>query len=262
MGLMLWRALTAILVLFWAVMTGLLLRNVYFPDHSVLAEVPPKLVWDLFLNQAAMHSNTLHVYHHQSKLGHANFHVLKSPKPGRDGLTLYRLTASGGVDTPMGGGVKVSAGWRIEADLLDGEELTGLRLDMTTADTGRTVVLRWQEGAAAPELKVRDKGDVVLDTRGALALAGLGSQAGLFGGLLGRGEDGTPPGLEMTAREGLMDLAGRQRRCFVIRLKIFNNYEVQALFTEVGELARVDLPQGFFLKEPLIHGLEPDLVEH
>ncbi len=263
MGLMLWRVLTAVLVLFWAVMTGLLLRNAYFPDHSVLAEVPPKLVWDLFLNQAAMHSNTLHVYHHQTKLGHANFHVVKSPKLGRDGLILYRLTASGGVDTSAGEGVKVTAGWRIEADLLDGEELTGLRLDMTSADNGRTIVMRWREGDATPELEVRDKGNLVMDASGALALAGLGSRTGLFGGLLGGGEGkSAPPGLEMTAREGLMDLAGRQRRCFIIRLKAFDNYEMQALFTEVGELARVDLPQGFFLKEPLIHGLEPDLVEH
>jgi hypothetical protein len=44
-------------------------------------------------------------------------------------------------------------------------------------------------------------------------------------------------------------------------MKVFETYDVQALFTEVGELARVDLPHGFSLKEPLIHGLEPDLVE-
>ncbi len=260
---MLWRVTTAILVLFWAVMTGLLLRNVYFPNHSVLAEVPPRLVLDLFLNQAAMHSNTLHVYHHQTRLGHANFHVIKSPKPGRDGRPLYRLTVSGGVDTAVGQGQKVTAGWRIEADLLEAEELTGLRMDMTGSDSGRTVLLRWQEGQNRPELEVRDQGKVVLDTQGALALAGVGSRLGLFEGLLGKsGVKPEQPRLEMSAREGVMDLAGRGRRCFVIQLQVFDLYEVRALFTEVGELARVDLPHGFALKEPLIHGLEPDLVEH
>ncbi len=260
---MLWRATTAILVLFWAVMTGLLLRNVYFPDHSVLAEVPPRLVLDLFLNQASMHSNSLHVYHHQTKLGHANFHVIKAPKPGRDGLPLYRLTASGGVDTTVGEGQKVTAGWRIEADLLDGQELTALRLEMTGAETGRTVSLRWHQGDEAPEMEVREKGKMLLDTRGAMAMAGLGSRMGLFEGLLGQSAAaGKEPRVEMTAREGLMDLAGRPRRCFVIHLNAFDLYDIRALFTEVGELARVDLPHGFHLKEPLIHGLEPDLVEH
>ena len=260
---MLWRATTALLILFWAVMTGLLLRNVYFPDHSVLAAVPPRLVLDLFLNQAALHSNTLHVFHHQTKLGHANFHVIKAPKPGRDEPPLYRLTASGGVDTVVGEGQKVTAGWRIEADLLDAEELTGLRMDMTGSDSGRTVMLRWQEGMKMPEMEVRDQGKLVMTTQGALALAGMGNRMGLFEGLLGqKGVNPEKPQLEMTAREGLMDLAGRSRRCFVIQVRVFDLYEIQALFTEVGELARVDLPHGFFLKEPLIHGLEPDLVEN
>lgn len=259
---MLWRATTAILILFWAVMTGLLLRNVYFPDHSMLAEVPPRLVLDLFLNQASMHSNTLHVYHQQTKLGHANFHVVKAPKPGREELPLYRLTASGGVDTTAGQGQRVTAGWRIEADLLDGVELIGLRMDVTGADTGRTVLMRWREGQTMPEMEVREQGRLVLDAKGALALAGMGNRLGLFEGLLGRpGMDQEKPSLELSAREGLMDLAGRSRRCFVIQLKAFELYEIQALFTEVGELARVDLPHGFYLKEPLIHGLEPDLVE-
>ncbi len=259
---MLWRALTAILLLFWAVMTGLLLRNAYFPDHSALAEVPPKLVFDLFLNQSAMHSNTLHIYHHQTRLGHANFHVLRSPKQREDAPPLYRLTASGGIDTRVGEGQKVTAGWRIEADLRDAEELEALRMDMTGADSGQTVVMRWKKGQALPALEVRRGDQVVLDTQGALALAGMGQQMGLFESVLGMSSQGeTEPRVDMTAREGLMDLAGRQRRCFVIRLKAFDIYEIQALFTEVGELARVDLPHGFLLKEPLIHGLEPDLIE-
>jgi hypothetical protein len=85
---------------------------------------------------------------------------------------------------------------------------------------------------------------------------------GMFGGMFGWVKPGGgAPQVTVEAREGVMDLAGRGRRCFVVRMKVFETYDVQALFTEVGELARVDLPHGFSLKEPLIHGLEPDLVE-
>ena len=258
---MLWRAVTALLILFWAVMTGLLLRDVYFPDHSVMAEVPPKLVLDLFLDQASLQSNTLHVYRKQEKLGHANFNVVRSgTKPGE--IPLYRLTASGGVDTKLEGGQRVTAGWRLDLDLRDGTELEGLNLDMTSGGTDQTVLLRWRKGQEVPVMEVRQGSRLVMDTKGALALAGWAKQGGLLGQVLGHGAGpDQKPQLKVQAREGLMELAGKNRRCFVVLMTLFDLYEIQALFTEVGELARVDLPQGVTLKEPLIHGLEPDLIE-
>ena len=69
---MIWRTAAAFVVLFWAVMTGLLLRDVYFPDESRFAEVPPKYVFDLFLKQAEVTANTLHLYHRDQKIGHAS----------------------------------------------------------------------------------------------------------------------------------------------------------------------------------------------
>jgi hypothetical protein len=37
-------------------------------------------------------------------------------------------------------------------------------------------------------------------------------------------------------------------------------YEAQLYFTEIGELARVDLPGGYRLLEPMLHGLEKGLT--
>jgi len=259
---MLWRVLTAFLLLFWAVMTGLLMRTVYFPEQSVLAEVPVRMVLDLFLNQATAHSNTLHLYHHDKRLGHAGFHVVKTDKAGMD-KPLYRLTVSGGLDAEGEAGRRLAAGWRTEADLRDGVELEALQMDLTAAETERTVMLKWTKGEDLPVMEVRQGSKVVMDTKGALALAGMGEQMGMFSGLMGLATPGgEAPKVTIEAREGVMDLAGRARRCFVVRLRLLDTYEALALFTEVGELARVDLPHGFSLKEPLIHGLEPDLVEH
>ena len=33
-------------------------------------------------------------------------------------------------------------------------------------------------------------------------------------------------------------------------------YEVKMIFTEAGELARIDLPDDYVLLEPTIHGLQ------
>jgi hypothetical protein len=260
---MLWRVLTAILLLFWAVMTGLLMRTVYFPDQSVLAEVPVKMVLDLFLNQATAHSNTLHLYQHAERLGHASFHVVRTNQAGID-EPLYRMTVSGGLDMDGGEGAprRMGAGWRMEADLRDGQELEALQMDLTAAETERTVMLRWKKGQELPAMEVRQGNKLIMDTKGAMALVGMSEQMGMFGGMFGLVKPGGgAPQVTVEAREGVMDLAGRGRRCFVVRMKVFETYDVQALFTEVGELARVDLPHGFSLKEPLIHGLEPDLVE-
>lgn len=64
---MIWRLLPAMAVLFWAVMTVLLVRTVYFPGESSLAEVPPRFVFDLFLKQASRQTNTLHLQHRGEK---------------------------------------------------------------------------------------------------------------------------------------------------------------------------------------------------
>jgi len=262
---MLWRILTLGLITFWAVMTGLLLRTVYFPDHSTLAEVPPRLVLDLFLNQASAHTNTLHLYHHQNRLGHASVHVIRSTKQEQDALPLYRLIATGGFDPdPDQQNPRHTVGWRIEADLRDAEDIESISIDLSMPENNQTLALRWQDGQAMPEIELRQGRKLILNTEGAMKMADLAGALGPFQDLFRLKENaaGALTPLTVTAREGLMDLAGKNRRCYVIRLAAFEWYSIQALFTEVGELARVDLPQGLRLLEPLVHGLESDLVEN
>lgn len=179
---MLWRVLTAVLLLFWAVMTGLLMRTVYFPDQSVLAEVPVKMVLDLFLNQASTHSNTLHLYQHSERLGHASFQVVRTDKAGSE-KPLYRMTVSGGLDMDGDEGKtrRMGAGWRMEADLRDGQELEALQMDLTAAETERTVMLRWKKGQELPVMEVRQGNKIIMDTKGAMALVGMGEQMGMLG---------------------------------------------------------------------------------
>jgi len=58
------------------------------------------------------------------------------------------------------------------------------------------------------------------------------------------------------AREGQMLLAGKRRRCYIVQLPVMPGKEVSFYFTEIGELARVELPLGYRLIEPMMHGLE------
>ena len=65
-----------------------------------------------------------------------------------------------------------------------------------------------------------------------------------------------PGATALHAREGVMTLAGRERKCFVLTLPILGSHEVKMIFTEAGELARIDLPEGYSLLEPMIYGLQ------
>ena len=56
-----------------------------------------------------------------------------------------------------------------------------------------------------------------------------------------------------------MDLAGKTRKCYIVTATLLGMYEVLVYFTEVGELARIELPQGYRLIEPMMHGLERDV---
>jgi hypothetical protein len=64
---------------------------------------------------------------------------------------------------------------------------------------------------------------------------------------------------DLKAREGRMDIAGKQRRCYIVQLPLMPSNQLKMYFSELGELARVDLPHGFRLIEPMMHGMKPEL---
>jgi len=264
---MLWKTVTASLLLFWAVMTGLLLRNVYFPERSLFAEVPPRLVLELFLTQTSTSSSTLHLYHHQERIGHANLHVIQLPSKN-DNVKTYRLTANGSVETAGSDGEpSANAALRLVADLREADTLSSFEMDLAVPDRDYSAIVRWKYGQNYPAVEVRQGGNLILNTASALALAGFASNLEMLSGLLSPNtsstKDDTPatPAPTIRAREGLMDLAGKSRRCYVI-LAESEILPFQALFTEAGELAGIELPQGLRLLDPFIHGLEPGLIEN
>jgi ABC-type Na+ transport system ATPase subunit NatA len=49
---MFWRISTAFILVFWAVVTGLMIRDTHYPNDSRFVEVPVRMVFDLFLAEA------------------------------------------------------------------------------------------------------------------------------------------------------------------------------------------------------------------
>lgn len=254
-----WRFLSALILLFWAVMTGLIIRDTYFPDQSRFAAVPPRFVFDLFLAEAAAFNNSLHLYKGEEKIGQTNFSIRR--EEGNPGRPVYAVLASGSMDLPASSrpGGRQDVSFRLVAELVNAEEWTALDMDISSPAAGMDAEIRWKEGESAPDFRVKKDGRTLVDSStlsSFMAVQGaLGGRSGLLS-QAARLQDAGSGSSPLTAREGLMELAGKRRRCYVVTLKVLGSEEVRMLFTEAGELARIDLPQGYRFIEPMMHGLE------
>lgn len=256
---MIWRAAAILAVLFWAVMSGLLVRDVYFPEASRFAIVPPRMVVDLFLRQSESFGSNLHLYHHRERIGHASFQIDRRVKPNH--AIVYDLLARGVVEQPDElDRPRIVAVWAVGCILADAERWQHLKLEAQFPQREASLKMVWNENEPAPEVVVKQGKRVVINSQDVKLLLGSGTDGALsMLSLLGAGvpKTATQPGAtHLQAREGLMMLAGRERKCFVLTLAIFGQHEMKMIFTEAGELARIDLPDGYSLLEPTIHGLQ------
>lgn len=259
---MFWRIISALGILFWAVMTGLLIRDTYFPEESRFAEVPPKFVLDLFLNNRDA-ATTLLLYRDEEKLGHSTF-LIRKQKELAGMPVVYDLQGSGIVEGKAFGAKAADLSWRLVGELGEGHEWrsmifqTGWRPGEGPEGMkdGISAMVSWKLGGDAPFFEVRQAGKVIMDNAKADSLLKGGTLplGGLLGSSLGKGSSLSSMA-QVKAREGAMTLAGKKRKCYVLQMQFMGLYEIKMLFSEAGELTRIDLPQGFHLLEPTIHGL-------
>ena len=247
---MFWRFISVLIVVFWAVMTALLVREAYFPEESRFAAVPPGRVLDLFLEHQNL-LNTLHLFHEKQRIGHASFSVRQRARAS-EGPLVYELQATGLIEDKNWGSGLGNVSWQMALDLTGGERPTALTLRVNLEASRTALLVLWKEGDARPFFEVRQNGVLSADSASVSAmLPMLGAMSGLPAG-------GAEGAVTVSAREGLMELAGRQRRCYVLRLAMTDAYQIKAFFTQAGEMARVDLPQDYHLLEPMMHGLGGD----
>lgn len=254
---MLWRILSAVIVLFWAVMTGLIIRDTYFPDHSRFAVVPPRFVFDLFLAEAAAFNNTLHLYHEKEKIGHTTFTIRRDGD--ENAPFVYAVLASGSVEAKKDQLTGHDLTFRLNGELANAERWTSLDLEVKSLSADMLATIAWKAGDKLPAIEVKKGGQLVMNTQFIQTMMAMK-------GALGGGDKDwlaqlsqvqqQAKSVPLSAREGLMDLAGKQRRCYIVTLEIMQMEEIRLYFTEAGEMARIEMPQGYRFIEPMMHGLE------
>lgn len=257
--MLIWRALYFSIVAFWLVMAGWLVRTVYYPEGAGFAEVPPRVILKAFLEQGGL-INTLHVYHREEKIGHAavNPRRLGEGANGPD----YALLISGLLDKGAVPGADGPVSWHLDLRLNNMDTWAGASGRVRLLATSTVMDFSWPKSQNLPTFTVRRNGAVVADDT---LLQPLIAQMMLNPAGSPTLPDGTPiPAqgvgdmISVKSREGSMKIAGQRRSGYVIEMGFMDRYSIKAFFTEAGELALVELPDGYRLLEPVIYGLIPD----
>jgi len=149
---MLWRIFTAFILVFWAVMTGLIIRDSYYPDDSRFAEVPVRMVFDLFLTEAVASNHILDVYHKKVKLGHASF-LIQKPSKDKVGVS-YKVLVNGSVQMPTET-VPVQANFNLVAELTEVDHWQSFKLDFKAPSLQTEAAISWKQGNHLPDVEVK-----------------------------------------------------------------------------------------------------------
>jgi hypothetical protein len=259
-----WRTLTVLILFFWMVMATLLVRLVYFPEGSQFAKVPPEHVLKMFLEQGTI-LNTLHIYHHDKKLGSATLDTRKMA-PGEGSGKGDVIIATGLIDKGAFPQMPGQMVWRLEMLLEDMKRLAGSSGYIRLTENAMNLEFNWEPGQRLPRFTLKQKGQLVADDQMVEPMIHQMMGVGNSGAFLPEGVKLPAQGdasslIEVKSREGAMTFAGHKTRGYVIEFSFMEHYNAKVFFTEAGELALVDLPDGYRLVEPVIHNLEPDYSE-
>lgn len=242
------------LLMFCLSMTSWLFYSVYFRKDLFQEEVPFSIILRKFLREAA-DITTLHVYHHETKLGFASVNTRPVNVNQKDD---YFVLVSGFLQKGVIPNVEDDTMWRVDFRIDNYEVWNGSTGQVRMPKLGNTFDFKWMKGEKLPTFQLKQSGVVLADEKmlGPLISQNLGlmqmSQAGI---------DPQTLTMEQSTHMGSLEIAGQKRRGYFWELFIAKRWKVRAFFTEAGQLAVVDFPNGYRLLEPIMYGLVPDYTE-
>ena len=262
-----WRTISLLVIGFWLVMTSLLVRFVWFPEGSHFSDVPPSTVLRHYLEQSSAvstsinTSGTLLIYHYDQKIGFANMHCTRLRPNTQD----FMLRMEGFLDKKAVAFTEQKVSWSLSLKLVNVEQFGELEGKIWVERTPWLIKFRWQKGQRLPVVNVRapeESGinDAMIQLMLAQAFAG-GGVPGVPGMPADLGATAGSEGsglLRVRARESVMEFAGQKSQGHLMEFTVMDRWKARAFITEAGEFVLLNLPEGYRLVEPVIHGLIRD----
>lgn len=257
-----WRTISLLVIGFWLVMTSLLVRFVWFPEGTHFSEVPPATVLRHFLEQSSAVSTSMNtsgslvVFHYDQKIGIANLHCTRL----RPGAQDFMVRMEGFLDKNAMPFTTEKVSWTLSLKLLNVDQFGELEGKIRVERTPWQTKFRWEKGHRLPTVNVRapeESGinDAMIQLMLVQALAGGGVPGMPVDAAAAAGADGL---FRIRARESVMEFAGQKSQGHLLEFTILDRWKARAFITEAGEFVLLNLPEGYRLVEPVIHGLVRD----
>ncbi len=256
-----------LIALFWATMNVLLWRAEFGGGKEPGSRVSPEMVWEKILN--APDDSKLEISRNGKKIGYCRWipnvsEELTRGKAPRDDLELEGM-------------VKRVSGYAIdlEGNVLVGDPGTRMRFatrlrfstdhawqelsirvahrpvfwEIHTAAAGETLSLRYEDGEGKWSRMFRF--DELRDPRALLEEFGSPGASALFGFATGMA-DGDPlrnmtTGLNWEARSDTLKIGHSSARVYRLQARLLDRYQIVITVSRIGEILRVELPNGFDL---------------
>jgi hypothetical protein len=259
-----WRTISLVVIGFWLVMTSMLVRFVWFPEGSHFSDVPPSTVLRHFLEQSSAvgtsmnTSGNLFVYHHDEKIGIANVRCTRL----RPGAQDFMVRMECFLDRNAVPFTEEKVTCTLSLKLLNVDQFGELKGKIRVDRTPWLTEFHWQKGQRVPAISVHapeESGinDAMIQLMLAQALLGGGAPGMPADAAEAAGADGSGL-LRIRARENAMEFAGQKSQGHLLEFTVLDRWKARAFITEAGEFVLLDLPEGYRLVEPVIHGLVRD----
>jgi hypothetical protein len=254
-----WRLITLLILSFWGVMTWLLVDKVYLSAGQRVV-VPMNLILDR-ATEAATQGEMMDLLQEKVVRGRASVRVQKWLGSDQHPAQGYLIDSTGNLDGDAEGKLP-SLNWHITGKMDRQHEWHAAVLRLRLLDQDASVMVDWNRERAKPIIEVRKQGQVIMDMAAIEQQLALMKQFPALSSIPGMelltkaDQAGAGAPVEITSTTGLYRLAGEARDGFYITASALGLYRTDVLFTESGELARIDLPSGWQLTNPLLGALQ------
>lgn len=268
---MLWKSVSALIVIFWLVMTSLLVKHSYFSDEALAKQVPVSTVLDRMARhqEAAGGSDTMQLLYQNEHAGDVAVGVVHRPAEAGKPSTGFSWHAGGRVTgKPLGLDIATAATWTFDADQTEAQSFERMHIGVVATHTKTAVSIDWKLGDEMPKIEVTREGELVMDTKAVMSEAkkqqgggglNLGGLTSMMPGFLGSQKLSLEHLVMMQAKDELIKVGDRRLRGSTITLSVFGLMQTKMRVTEGGEIAEIEMPNRWRALALLVLGLDPDV---
>ena len=267
---MLWKTVTGLIVLFWIVMTTMLVKQSYFPDERTAKVIPVNSVLDhIALHQAmAGGSDTMQLLRGREASGEISVAISQRLADAKGKRSGFNWHAGGRIANKTADNNSVTnVAWNLEADQKEDQSFERFRVLINSKQTGNHITLEWKLGDEMPKIEVMQNDKLVMDTKGVLEEAkkqgsgglSMGGFSAMMPGFLGSQKISLEHFVTMQAREDMVKIGQRKVRGSTLTLSVLGLLQTKIHVTDGGEITEIEMPNQWRALAMQVLGMEPEV---